>query len=222
MARRTASEYKKQGRAELVRKVIQTLQNAYGKCTIKGLAGMLGLEKKKIENWKLNGAIQEGNVEDLVNAIIKHAIRNSYNPVVEIEPINAQKKNTKYEIVFERKIKWLDKIKEKGSCGIYIFYDSRGKAVYAGRSVNESKQSLWAEMNDAFNRERFPQEIVCSEKGKLKRVPYFLYEAALYVSVYLVHEFAIKDFEALLIRSFPNDLTNIRMETKSKSLTTKK
>ena len=33
-------------------------------------------------------------------------------------------------------------------------------------------------------------------------------------SAYKVDELAIRDFEALIIRSFPNDLTNVRMETK--------
>ncbi|MCX7108720.1 MAG: hypothetical protein NTX45_01065 [Proteobacteria bacterium] len=35
--------------------------------------------------------------------------------------------------------------------GIYIFYDSRGRALYAGKA---RKQNLWKEMNLAYNRAR--------------------------------------------------------------------
>ena len=35
--------------------------------------------------------------------------------------------------------------------GLYIFYDTRGKALYAGKA---KLQSLWKEMNHAFNRDR--------------------------------------------------------------------
>jgi hypothetical protein len=41
------------------------------------------------------------------------------------------------------------------------------------------------------------------------------------VSAYAVHKDAIKDFEALIIRAFPNDLTNVRMEKKTLSFDNK-
>ena len=107
--------------------------------------------------------------------------------------------------------------------GIYIFYDSLGKAIYAGKtekkdrkSGEKRKNSLWDEMKSAYNRNRSAQSIVkfnYSNK-RLSKQKYYLYETACYVSAYRVDELAIRDFEALIIRSFPNDLTNVRMETK--------
>ncbi len=35
--------------------------------------------------------------------------------------------------------------------GVYILYDSRGRAIYAGKA---QRLSLWTEMNNAFNRNR--------------------------------------------------------------------
>ena len=42
------------------------------------------------------------------------------------------------------------------SKGVYLFYDTRGHALYAGRTTN---QNLWAEMNNALNRPRETQKI---------------------------------------------------------------
>ena len=40
--------------------------------------------------------------------------------------------------------------------GIYVFHDSRGRAIYVGKA---HKQTLWKEMNLAFNRRREVQSI---------------------------------------------------------------
>ena len=219
MARKFTKEWERKGRADLICKIIETLKKTYGKCSDLELASKLDLSEKKIANWKQNGACQKGNVESLVNAIIKHAIRNSYIPLAELKPIKCQKNECGYEISVKFSADKLKKIQAEGSGGIYIFYDSRGKAIYAGQSRKESRQSLWKEINAAYNRERTSQTMICDVSNQLRKKKYFLYEVAQYITIYLVHEFAIKDFESLLIRSFPNDLTNIRMERKSKGLT---
>lgn len=43
------------------------------------------------------------------------------------------------------------------SRGIYIFYDSRGRAIYAGKA---RRQKLWHEINSAYNRDRSVQQIL--------------------------------------------------------------
>lgn len=220
MARKLRKEWETKGRADLICKIIETLKTTYGKCSDLELASKLDLSEKKIANWKHSGACQKGNVESLVNAIIKHAIRNSYIPLAELKPIKCLKNESGYEInVVKLSSDKLKKIQAEGSGGIYIFYDSRGKAIYAGQSRKGSRQSLWKEINAAYNRERTSQTIICNVSNQLRKKKYYLYEVAHYITIYLVHEFAIKDFESLLIRSFPNDLTNIRMERKSQGLT---
>lgn len=112
-----------------------------------------------------------------------------------------------------------DRLKE--AKGIYVFHDSRGRAIYAGKAV---QQSLWAEMTSAYNRRRGEvQSIKRADhpriKGKfgatavqIKRREICLWEMAAYVSAYEVHGDLISKMEALIIRAFANDLLNVRME----------
>ncbi len=108
--------------------------------------------------------------------------------------------------------------------GVYVFFDSRGQAIYTGKA---RQQKLWKEINLAFNRDR-------GEVQKIKRVNHpqrrqayrtsdqqarqitdnlvSLHDIAAYFSAYQVVDGMIDDLESLLVRSFANDLLNIRME----------
>lgn len=106
--------------------------------------------------------------------------------------------------------------------GIYIFHDSRGRAIYAGKAV---EQSLWKEMNSAFNRDRGEVQNIKrayhpvtrgtfgSGQVKIKKQAVALHDIASYASAYEVPDGLIGKFEALIVRSFANDLLNVRMET---------
>jgi len=109
--------------------------------------------------------------------------------------------------------------------GLYIFYDSRGHALYAGKA---KKQSLWKEMNLAYNRARGEVQTITlvqhPERNQDFKPAYEfprqpkprqlkLYDLATYFSAYWVAEGMIDDLEALLVRGFANDLLNVRMET---------
>lgn len=106
--------------------------------------------------------------------------------------------------------------------GIYIFHDSRGRAIYAGKAV---EQDLWKEMNNAFNRDRGEVQNIKrayhpTMRGtfgggqmKIKKQAVALHHIASYASAYEVPNGLIGKFEALIVRSFANDLLNVRMET---------
>jgi len=108
--------------------------------------------------------------------------------------------------------------------GIYIFHDSRGRAIYAGKAL---RQTLWTEMNLAFNRKRgdvqsikrvdHPSNRVAyrTEHGtrSIKDQPVVLHEIASYMSAYAVADELINKLEALIVRAFANDLLNVRMPT---------
>jgi hypothetical protein len=110
----------------------------------------------------------------------------------------------------------------RASHGIYIFYNSQGRAIYLGRA---DKRSLWGELNDAFNRKRNAQTIwmvkhprtgkafLPDQKRPIKKRKVFLHQIASFVSVYEVGDRLISNLEALLMRAFPNELTNARMES---------
>lgn len=107
--------------------------------------------------------------------------------------------------------------------GIYLFYDSRGKALYAGKT---ERQSLWAEMKKALNRPRNPihQNIYRVDhqgttfdpsvegRRQIAQRAVLLSELARYFSAYEVQPAMIPQLEALLVRGFANDLLNHRME----------
>ena len=110
--------------------------------------------------------------------------------------------------------------------GIYIYYDSRGRAIYVGKA---EEQSLWKEMNLALNRGRgdvqsikrvsHPTNSVAykgpeEKKRRIVKQPVRLWQIATYLSAYEISPTSIIGmFEALLVRGFANDLLNKRMES---------
>jgi hypothetical protein len=108
--------------------------------------------------------------------------------------------------------------------GVYIFFDSRGQAIYAGKA---RKLRLWQEMKGAFNRERADWQTIrrvhhpknkvryrsTNEKARqIRELAVPLHELATYFSAYQVADPMIGVVEAMLVRSFANDLLNKRME----------
>ncbi|MDI9846717.1 hypothetical protein QM467_01440 [Rhodoblastus sp. 17X3] len=109
--------------------------------------------------------------------------------------------------------------------GVYIFYDSRGRALYVGKA---KVQHLWKEINLAYNRDRDPrlqsilrvqhperrQDFRTSDETRrqIRPINVRLHELAEYVSAYQVADEMIGDIESLLIRAFPNDLLNKKIE----------
>ncbi|MCR0980861.1 hypothetical protein [Roseomonas populi] len=110
------------------------------------------------------------------------------------------------------------------SHGIYVFHDSRGRAIYAGKA---QRLSLWTEMNNAFNRDRGEVQNIKrvnhpsnrvefqgteEKRRRIVREAVALHDIASYVSAYQVPDGLIGKLEALIVRSFANDLLNVRME----------
>ncbi|QDR27038.1 helix-turn-helix transcriptional regulator [Pseudomonas aeruginosa] len=89
------------------------------------------------------------------------------------------------------------------------------------------EQSLWKEMNLAFNRPRAIQKIVLVPHPKRnqtfspgheklrqpKDTQLELCDLAYFFSAYQVVDGMINDLEALMVRGFANDLLNVKMET---------
>jgi hypothetical protein len=106
--------------------------------------------------------------------------------------------------------------------GLYIFYNSQCRAIYLGKA---KRMNLWYEMKSAFNRRRKTQIVRKVNHGPSKGPLQFayekprriaehevlLFEVARYVSVYEVGTALIDNLEALLMRAFPNEITNAVM-----------
>lgn len=199
------------------------------------LAKKLGVTTQGLTNYR-NGKLtprQLGNLlESYSRARINEMIAATVVPVVEFFEIDHHDTGSKYRVFSDvaeggRKHPYLQGLKERleKKHGIYVFHDSRGRAIYAGKA---QKLSLWTELNNAFNRDRrevqsikrvsHPQNRVKyrgpeEKKRQIVRQNVPLHDIASYFSAYEVPDQLIGKFEALIVRAFANDLLNVRMET---------
>lgn len=217
--------------------LIEDLKKKFKVSTDKELAKKLGITPNAIQNWKHRIKITGRQLTGLIFSANRAGGRNmqasALRPLVEFFPIEKResKQGVNYEVFSvttkdKSKHPYLEGLKEElqDHTGIYIFFDSRGRAIYVGKA---RRQKLWDEMKLAFNRER-------GEVQKIKRVDHPtrkqgyrnsdekarqireqtvpLYDLATYFSAYDVDDGLIDEVEAMLVRSFANDLLNKKME----------
>jgi hypothetical protein len=201
------------------------------------VATFLGMKQTSLQNWKNSSSITTTQMANLSQKIFeagqREMLKKLIMPIVEFYPITQSNSKTgAHQEVLDtktnnqhKKIKnWLEQ-----NNGIYIFYGSDGCALYVGKT-NSVNGSLWKRMNESYNtnksknvqlifRVAHPAKNVeiypaHEDKGyrqiKKQNVP--LWELASYFSAYSVADSAIDLVEALLVRSFPNDLKNVKME----------
>ena len=175
-------------------------------------------------NREVTEKIVAGFVDRYGKYASKHARENSIRTVVEFFPLQKRKsrQEKKWEL-FPRRDSNPNHHRHcealRAAEGVYVFFDSRGKALYVGKT---KKSDLWTEMNLAFNRDRDVQQIfridhpadrkVQNKPRQIKKHKVQLHELAHYFSAYDVHSDIIDTVEALLIRTSANDLLNRRME----------
>lgn len=222
--------------AALINQLRRTFEAKTGeRLTDIGLANRLGVTAAKLAQLKAAATLSPLQVARLIAmvdaAATARASRELLRTVVEFYPIDAVPSarggaNELFSVALgdaEHPYRRGLKGELEASRGIYIFYDSRGRALYAGKAKD---QSLWREMTLAYNRDRgqvqslarvdHPDRVAfrrAEEKRRqilTRQVP--LCELAIYFSAYAVQRDMIDDMEALLIRAFPNDLLNIKRE----------
>lgn len=198
------------------------------------VAAYLGMTEIQLSNWKTKGKpLTSRQIANAIDKASKVAVRKSHlaiiRPIVEFFPITSveSRGGAKFELFPAGKednplhVGLRTKLSE--SFGIFIFYDTRGRAIYAGKA---EKQDLWSEMKSAFNRERKTQNLyrvqhpqrrqkfvpasVLSRQPRLD--PVLLNDLAAYFSAFEIDAQMINDLEALIVRAFANDLLNVKME----------
>lgn len=224
--------------------LIAELKRKFSISTDRALAARLGMTEIALGNWKRRNAPL--SVRQIANAIDKAsqiAVTQSQHsmirPIVEFFPIERTPSgiNGKYSVMPSSSGagKYRTGLKQEleAAKGLYIFYDTRGRALYAGQT---KKQNLWKEMNLAFNRDRSAQvmtlvrhptnNVAFVAANKKVRQPtdvnLKLHDLAAYFSAIEVADPMIDDLEALLVRAFPNDLLNFKMEKFGKAAKKKK
>lgn len=198
------------------------------------MAKILGVTQASLSQWKSkNTGITKAQIANAISASRKQAKKDAHKttmrPIIEFFPLDAveSRGGAKYELFPTGRDEnpqhaAIRKCLENAK-GIYVFYDTRGRAIYAGKAKS---QSLWSELKNVFNRERKTQQVYRVEHPEQKKsfVPAYnkerricktqleLSDIAAYLSVYEVDEPMINSLEALLVRGFANDLLNVRME----------
>lgn len=215
-------------------KLLQAITRKFRLKTNRALHKKLGMSHVALLHWRKKRdpltPLQIANaIAKACNAAVADAQLTTIQPIVEYFPLKAKEsaQGVRYELFDTGKDAGASYIALRkalsASHGIYVFYDSRGRALYAGKA---KQLSLWTEMKNAFNRQREMQRVYrvkhpvrmkefrpAYEKNRQPRrrdVP--LSGLAAYVSAFQVAPGMINDLEALLVRGFANDLLNARME----------
>ena len=215
-------------------KLIIALKKKFRSPTDTALANRLGITTVTLNRWRNNKEnLSPSQLASLIHRSVakreKEARLFSMRPIVEYFEIDAcesvrgakwelfdtkPKKNVRYRAI--RKLL-------ENSNGIYVFYDSQCKALYIGKAKN---QSLWQEMNNAFNRERETQKLLTvnhpstgqsfspafEQPRQITNTYFYLFDLAHYFSAYEVNNDLIDNIEAMLVRAFANTVLNARME----------
>jgi hypothetical protein len=204
---------------------IQFGKKRYSKSSDKDIADLLGISQPSLGNWRKNGLTISSLYQVLEKA--KHAhTKKIVTPIIEFYPIKQaeSRQGSSYEILPRDQLvaKALREELEQNN-GIYIYHDSRGSAVYVGKA---KEQMLWKEMNLAYNRKRGDSQsirkvahlsinrFVPEDERRRQITPHkvLLHHIAVYFSAYRVDKVFIDSLEAAIIRMFPNDLLNKRIE----------
>lgn len=217
--------------------VIEALRKQFRVTTDRELATRLGNTVAAIFNWKRRRVVTPRQIAGLVGSASRASAsasqKTAIRPLVEFFRIEKYKASGRANYsVFDAhsddgdEHPYLDGLrKELGKLhGVYIFFDSRGEAIYTGKA---RRQTLWKEMNLAFNRKRGEVQKIKRVKHPTRRQTYRttdekarqivehevpLHELAAYFSAYEVAGPMIDDVEAMLVRSFANNLLNVKME----------
>lgn len=217
--------------------LIEALKTALHKNTNRELAPYLGITEARISQLYQ----QEKNLSARqIVSLIRHthevaqrearenAFKTAIKPLVEFYPIDLKLSRgaANWELFDANGNTYSAGLKNalEAHHGIYVFFDSRGKSIYAGKA---KRQTLWAEMKSALNRDRKnlqqmmsvshptrnqPFIPACDQRRRIVECNVYLADIATYFSAYSVADEFIDVAESLLIRCFPNNLLNKRME----------
>lgn len=220
---------------EQVRRSIAT--DDYPTPTDRAVAIHLGVSGTTLANWRARETVTSRQMAGLLTSAAKasrqRALAEATRPVVEFFQIRRASigSGDTYRIFDAGRggdeHPYLSGLKRELETrkGIYVFYDSRGRGLYVGKT---KAQTLWQEINLAYNRDRDPrlqsilrvqhperrQDFRNSDemRRQIRPINVRLHELAHYFSAYEVVEEMISDVESLLIRAFPNDLLNKKIE----------
>ena len=216
------------------RTLVRTLKRKFALITDQQLANHLGATQGMVSQWRDNPKITPNQIANIVAKAREQVRQNLLTPIVEFFPLDPvdSRGGANYELFSTVRENssgaphpFYEGLQQdlKRSQGLYVFYDSRGRALYVGQT---KRSTLWSEMKSAFNRADLTQDVYrvqhpqsrkefvrAAEKlHPLRRRLVQLPELAAYFSAYEVAPDLVDHLEALLVRAFANDLLNVKME----------
>lgn len=223
--------------SDLIDEFAKRVRNRYGKGadTDKVIASALGITVPGLANYRV-GTLTPRQVVNLSQSFARaqrgSLVDDSVVPLAEFFPITEFRTSRGRSYLFTvndevgREHPYLGGLRRRleQAHGIYVFHDSRGRSIYAGKA---HKLSLWIEMNNAFNRDRKEVQSIKrvahptsrvnyrghdEKRRQIVKQPVPLHDIAAYFSAFEVPDLLIGKFEALIVRAFANDLLNVRME----------
>lgn len=181
--------------------LFDALKDEYGSVSQSEMAEALGVSTMTINNW-VNGKTtpNKTNLSKIIVFFREHAASSLIRPILEFTPIAPVRAGKQWN--FSASTAQIARIKKvtKKIHGIYVFYDSSGKAVYLGKTEN----CLYTESKQRLKAQPFVP-IYVPAKPRYGEVA----ERACFVSYYQVAiTSAVKNIESFMLRAFTNDLQN--------------
>jgi hypothetical protein len=150
--------------------------------TDEALKAQIGISIPTIQLWKGRTKVTARQFAELIHRARRAGAANvettALRPLVEFFPVakTKSKQGKKFELFQAplrkgKKHPYLDGLRNelKAHHGVYVFFDSRGQVIYAGKA---RKQNLWNEMTNAFNRKRGDIQYIRRVKHPLRRQRY--------------------------------------------------
>jgi hypothetical protein len=215
--------------------IVECLAERFETESFEQLARSIGMSHVQLRKWHASKAsakpFQVANLVSKAQArAIDRFVTSLILPIVEFFPMDyvESRQGKRWELLETGKNagQHVNSIRAalEDAKGIYVFYDSRGRVVYVGKT---EKTNLWQEMHSALNRDRrhlqkmmlvrHPQRDVrfVPAHSKLRRilgVGRQLCDVAYYFSAYAIDPRFIASIEALIMRVAANDVLNKKME----------
>jgi len=186
----------------------------------------LGITNNTSSKYERKNDLNNTEIFGLIKKSRRSAVQNSINVITEYYPIELTRLRENHDFIDAKRDPNHTKLKNElnKSFGVYVFYDSSGRAIYVGKAV---RQSLYSEMRSAFN--RFRNEVKdtmviirsAHTKNKMKIVKFnksikrhrvTISDVSAYFSAFRIDKNLISTIEAIMIRAFANNLTNSKIE----------
>lgn len=180
--------------------LLEALREEYGTITQAQIANAMGVNQTTISLWSKGGEPSKANLKKLIELFRKHHATTLVRPVLEFYAIHPAQNGKSWDFSPEQEVINSLKSKLELRAGIYVFYDSSGKAIYLGKTetslYNEAKQRLKAVPNRAIYLPTTTKVGVMAHRARFISA----YEVAIPA--------AIKNLETFMLRAFANNLLN--------------